>query len=113
MRLVSVVTSTRSLRSARARTSASRSSTCSPAGRTVIFGSVRPVGRMTWSTTASAASPSSYALGVADTYTVWVTMRELLERQRAVVEGRRQPEAVLDERLLARAVAVVHPADLR
>ncbi len=39
--------------------------------------------------------------------------RELLEVQRPVVEGRRQPEAVLDQRLLARAVAVVHAAHLR
>ena len=39
--------------------------------------------------------------------------RELVEGQRPVVEGRRQAEAVLDERLLARAVAGVHAADLR
>ena len=38
---------------------------------------------------------------------------ELLEHQRPVVEGRRQPEAEVDQGLLARAVAVVHPADLR
>ena len=38
---------------------------------------------------------------------------ELVEAQRAVVERRRKPEAVVDERLLARAVALVHPADLR
>jgi hypothetical protein len=39
--------------------------------------------------------------------------RELLEGQRPVVEGRGQPEAVLDERLLAGAVAVVHSPHLR
>ena len=38
---------------------------------------------------------------------------ELLEAERAVVEGRGQAEAVLDERRLALAVAVVHPAHLR
>ena len=38
---------------------------------------------------------------------------ELLEVERAVVEGRGQAEAVLDERRLALAVAVVHPAHLR
>ena len=38
---------------------------------------------------------------------------ELLESQRSIVERRRETEAVLDERLLARAVAVVHAADLR
>ncbi len=39
--------------------------------------------------------------------------QELVEAQRPVVERRRQPEAVLDERLLARAIALVHTADLR
>ena len=38
---------------------------------------------------------------------------ELVEAQRPVVERRRQPEAVVDEVLLARAVALVHAADLR
>ena len=37
---------------------------------------------------------------------------ELLERLRAVVERARQAEAVVDQRLLARAVALVHAADL-
>ena len=38
---------------------------------------------------------------------------ELVEAQRPVVKGGRQPEAVVDEVFLARAVALVHPADLR
>ena len=38
---------------------------------------------------------------------------ELLELQRAVVQGRGQAEAVVDQHFLARAVAVVHAADLR
>ena len=37
----------------------------------------------------------------------------LLEVQRPVVERRRQPEAVVDQHFLARAIAVVHAADLR
>ena len=37
----------------------------------------------------------------------------LVEAQRPVVERRRQAEAVLDQRLLARAIAAVHRADLR
>src|SRR5581483_12406414 len=37
---------------------------------------------------------------------------ELLEGERPVVEGAGQPEAVLDERLLARAVTGVHAARL-
>ena len=40
-------------------------------------------------------------------------LQELVEAQRPVVERRRQPEAEVDERLLARAVALVHAADLR
>ncbi len=38
---------------------------------------------------------------------------ELLEVQRPVVQRRRQPEAEVDQRLLARRVAVVHAAHLR
>ena len=38
---------------------------------------------------------------------------ELVEGLRPVVERARQAEAVLDQGLLARAVALVHPADLR
>ena len=38
---------------------------------------------------------------------------ELVPPQRPVVERARQPEAVLDERALARRVALVHRADLR
>ncbi len=39
--------------------------------------------------------------------------QELVEAERPVVERRRQPEAVVDEGLLPRAVALVHAADLR
>src|SRR4029450_7505978 len=38
---------------------------------------------------------------------------ELIERQRAIIEGGGQPESVLDERFLARPISVVHAADLR
>src|SRR3954452_25279307 len=40
-------------------------------------------------------------------------VEDLLEGLRAVVHRARQPEAVVHERLLARAVALVHAADLR
>ena len=40
-------------------------------------------------------------------------LEELLPLQRAVVHGRRQPEAVVDEGALAGGVALVHRADLR
>ena len=57
---------------------------------------------------------SSNGPGVAETKTsLRHQLEELVEAQRPVVERRRQPEAVLDERLLARAVALVHAADLR
>jgi hypothetical protein len=39
--------------------------------------------------------------------------QELVEAERPVVERRREPEAEVDERLLARAVALVHAAELR
>ena len=67
MRLVRVVTSTRSPDSARRRTSASRSSTWEPTGRTSTSGSTSPVGRMICSTTTPPALPSSSAAGVAET----------------------------------------------
>ena len=38
---------------------------------------------------------------------------ELVEAERPVVERRREPEAEVDERLLARAIALVHPTELR
>ena len=59
MRLVRVVTRTRSPFSARARISASRSSTWPFTGRTSIGGSMSPVGRMTCSTTTPPAFCSS------------------------------------------------------
>ncbi len=66
MRLVSVVTSTRSLRATRRLISDSRSSTCVAAGRTSSTGSTSPVGRTTCSTTCPACV-RSYSAGVADT----------------------------------------------
>ena len=42
-----------------------------------------------------------------------IMLLELVEAQRPVVERRRQAEAVVDQVLLARAVALVHAADLR
>ena len=66
MRLVSVVTSTRSPIATRSLISDSKSSTWSAAGRTSTSGSTSPVGRTTCSTTSPERS-SSYALGVAET----------------------------------------------
>ena len=40
-------------------------------------------------------------------------VEELVELQRPVVDRRRQPEAVVDQRRLAREVALVHAPDLR
>jgi hypothetical protein len=40
-------------------------------------------------------------------------IEELVEAKRPVVERRREPEPVVDERLLPGAVALVHPAELR
>ena len=67
MRLVSVVTRTRSLCLARSRISCSRSSTCPLTGRTSTSGSTSPVGRMICSTTTPCDSRSSSSPGVADT----------------------------------------------
>ena len=69
MRLVSVVTSTRSLTFTRSLISDSRSSTWVDAGRTSICGSTSPVGRTTCSTTCAWCA-RSYSAGVAETKTV-------------------------------------------
>ena len=114
MRLVSVVTSTRSLRSARTRISSSRSSTCPFTGRTSICGSTRPVGRITCSTTTPPDLRQLVRPGRRGNVDDLIgAMLELLEIQRAVVERRGHAEAVVHERLLARAVAVIHAAQLR
>ena len=68
IRLVSVVTSTRSLRAARVRISSTRSSICPVTGRTSTRGSSSPVGRITCSTIWSAPL-RSYSPGVAETNT--------------------------------------------
>ena len=111
--LVSVVTSTRWSASVRPWISATRSSIWPFVGLTMTSGSMRPVGRTTCSTTCVDIS-SSYGLGVADRNTHLVDpLDELLEPQRPVVHRRRQPEAVLDQRLLARTVALELAVQLR
>ncbi len=95
IRLVSVVTSTRSLRAARSRISASRSSTWPFTGRISIGGSIRPVGRMICSTTTPPAALQLEGPGRGRDEDHLVGPRlPLLEVQRAVVERRRQAEAV-------------------
>ena len=91
-----------------------------------MIGSMSPVGRMICSATDPPASglPGSprYHPGAlqlvgprrrGDVEGLRDETGELREGERPVVEGRGQAEAVLDERLLARAVARVHAADLR
>ena len=111
--LVSVVTSTRSSRSTRTRISFIRSSIWLRVSRTSTIGSTMPVGRTICSTTCEEWLRSN-SPGVAETKTQLRGDRhELVERLRAVVHRAGQPEAVVDERLLARAVALEHAADLR
>ncbi|MNS92911.1 hypothetical protein D3C72_1270590 [compost metagenome] len=74
IRLVSVVTSTRSPACTRMLISDSRSSTWVVAGRTMMIGSTRPVGRTTCSTTCPAWSFSNCA-GVAETNITWRILR--------------------------------------
>ena len=91
--LVSVVTSTRSLRSARWWISSSRSSTRPLEGLITICGSTSPVGRMICSTTPS-AMPSSYLPGVAERYTVWPTRDEnssQVSGRLSMADGSRNP----------------------
>ena len=112
--LVSVVTSTRWSLSVRDADLADevvdlalRRAAPAPRGRS------RPVGRTICSTTWVDTS-ISYALGVADRNTTWLTfVHELLERSGRLSHRRRQAEPVLDEGVLAGAVALVLAVELR
>ena len=113
--MVSVVTSTRSLRATRSRISCSRSSTC-PLHRPDLDRRIDQAGRPDDLLDDDAAAPcdSSYGPGRRrDEDDLADALLPLLEVQRPVVERRRQAEAVRDQHFLARAVAVVHAADLR
>ena len=89
-----------------------RSSICPVVGRMSTSGSTRPVGRMTCSTTLALCS-SSHGPGVADSRMVWpVALDELLEAERPVVDGRGEPEPVVDQGLLAGPVPGVLAAEL-
>ena len=68
--MVSVVTSTRSERSARSLISCTRSSIWPLVCLMMTSGSTSPVGRITWSVTSPAVRCSSYGPGVADMYRV-------------------------------------------
>ena len=72
-----------------------------------------PVGRMSCSTTPSAALQLPRSRRGAHVHDLVEMRLELLERQRPVVQRRGQAEAEVDEDLLARAVVLVHARDLR
>ena len=77
-------------------------------------GSTRPVGRMICSTTTPPReSQLELARGGGEVDHLRHQAHELVELERPVVQRGGQPEAVLDQGELARAVAVEHPADLR
>jgi hypothetical protein len=83
-------------------------------GRISTGGSIRPVGRMTCSAKTPPVRSISQAPGVAETWMVCGRIAShSSKRKRAVVDGRRQAEAVLDQRRLAVEVAAEHAADLR
>ena len=76
-------------------------------------GSISPVGRTTCSTTCVDISSSYGARRGRHEHDLVDPLAELLEPQRPVVHRPRQPEAVLDERVLARPVALVLAVELR
>ncbi len=71
-----------------------------------------PVGRISCSATTARVAQLVRAGRRRDEHRLPDLCEELVEAQRPVVERRRQPEAEVDERLLARAVALVHATDL-
>src|ERR1051325_1791473 len=118
MRLVSVVTSTRSFFFSRSRISLSRSSTWPATGRswpsdptTRVHGPGRADDLLDDD---AAGQPQLVLAGRrGHEHHARHELEEFVEPQRPVVERRGQPEAVVHERLLARAVALVHGAELR
>jgi hypothetical protein len=112
-RLVSVVTSTRSPAAAAALISPIRCSTCPLIGRIVISGSRRPVGTDDLLRHDGGSPQLDRRRRRGDVEGLPCDAIELLDALGPVVEGRGQAETEVHERLLARAVAVVHAADLR
>jgi hypothetical protein len=112
MRLVSVVMRARSPRATTTSRRVRRSSIWFLVGTTVTSGSSSPVGRMTCSTIWSLSARSRRARRRRDEDHLGHEFHELVEVERTVVQGARQPEAVLDQGLLARAVAGVLAAHL-
>ena len=114
MRLVSVVTRTRSLRAARTRISSSRSSTWPFTGRTSISRIDQAGGANHLLDDHAAGFRQLVWAGRGGNVDDLIgAVLEFLESQRAIIERRGHAEAVVDERLLARTVAVVHAAELR
>ena len=115
IRFVSVVTSTRSPPPTRARISASRSSTWPSRGRTSMIGIDEPR-RPDDLLDDLAAGLRQLVVGrrrrhVQASAPIIVSNSSNCSGRLSSADG--QAEAVLDQRLLARPVAVVHPADLR
>jgi hypothetical protein len=113
MRLVEVVTSTRSFRDTTSRISLMRSSIWPFVGLTSTSGSSSPVGR-------TPAQPPPFPTSPARRRRAWPKRKwsgdlllELLEGERPVIERRGQPETIVNQSLLPRAVAGVHGSDLR
>ena len=109
---MSVVTSVRSSTSTRLRISSIRSSIWFLVSRTSTSGSTTPVGRTICSTTRLEWLLLEVARGGRHEHDLARALQELVEGLGPVVERARQPEAVVHQRLLARAVALVHAADL-
>ena len=82
-------------------------------GRSSTSGSTIPVGRISCSAIARRLPQLPRARRRRDEHELRHLREELVEAERPVVERRREAEAEVDERLLARAVALVHAADLR
>ena len=113
MRLVRVVTRTRSLRSARTRISSSRSSTWPFTGRTSICGIDEPGGTNDLLDHYAAGFGELVRPGRGGNVDDLVeAMLEFFEGERAIVERAGHAESVVHQSLLARAIAVEHAANL-
>ena len=89
-----------------------RSSICPFVGLTTTSGSTRPVGRTICSTTCCGHAQLVRPGRRRHEHALVDPLEHLVELQRAVVAGGREAEAVLDEHVLAAAVALVLPVQL-
>jgi len=113
MRLVSVVTSTRSFFAARTRISSSKSSTCPSRANFNLRVHKASRANHLFDNRARCARQFVRTRRSRNVNDLARAMLELLEGKRAIIQRRGHAETIIDQRLFARAIALVHSIQLR